>query len=155
MLGANVHYCWGKRMGSILCVSALHVLVQTNDSLAVSQVQINNDMKDDTFTELPVSLVLFSLICIDVVERIRHCRLTGQGEPIAPNTNHSYGAIDPELSSANIYSDISWALHCRSSGVTNTDPIRTSYSLILEMSRKFLPLLVSQCWIDKTSAVFL
>uniref|UniRef100_A0A3B3BA94 Transmembrane protein 236 n=1 Tax=Oryzias melastigma TaxID=30732 RepID=A0A3B3BA94_ORYME len=45
-----------------------------------SAVQINNSMKHDTFTELPVSLVLFSLICIDVVERIRHCRLTGQGE---------------------------------------------------------------------------
>nr|CBN82068.1 Protein FAM23A [Dicentrarchus labrax] len=40
-------------------------------------VQINNNMKNDTFTELPVSLVLFSLICIDVVERIRYCRLTG------------------------------------------------------------------------------
>ncbi|XP_053198103.1 transmembrane protein 236-like [Scomber japonicus] len=47
--------------------------------IASSEVQINNNMKHDTFTELPVSLVLFSLICIDVVERIRHCRLTGQG----------------------------------------------------------------------------
>ncbi|KAM9839148.1 macrophage mannose receptor 1 [Aulostomus maculatus] len=46
--------------------------------IASSEVQINNNMKFDTFTELPVSLVLFSLICIDVVERIRHCRLTGQ-----------------------------------------------------------------------------
>ncbi|XP_054478564.1 transmembrane protein 236-like [Anoplopoma fimbria] len=46
--------------------------------IASSEVQINNNMKYDTFTELPVSLVLFSLICIDVVERIRHCRLTGQ-----------------------------------------------------------------------------
>lgn len=44
------------------------------------QVQINNNIRHDTFTEIPVSLVLFSLICIDVVERIRHCRLTGQGE---------------------------------------------------------------------------
>ncbi|KAL4001162.1 adrenergic receptor alpha-2C [Sarotherodon galilaeus] len=46
--------------------------------IASSEVQINNNLKHDTFTELPVSLVLFSLICIDVVERIRHCRLTGQ-----------------------------------------------------------------------------
>ncbi|KAF0027993.1 hypothetical protein F2P81_019080 [Scophthalmus maximus] len=46
--------------------------------IASSEVQINNNMKYDMFTELPVSLVLFSLICIDVVERIRHCRLTGQ-----------------------------------------------------------------------------
>lgn len=53
-----------------------------------TQVQINNNMKHDTFTELPVSLVLFSLICIDVVERIRHCRLTGQGEHSSLNTLH-------------------------------------------------------------------
>ncbi|XP_036073227.1 transmembrane protein 236 [Oryzias melastigma] len=50
--------------------------------IASSEVQINNSMKHDTFTELPVSLVLFSLICIDVVERIRHCRLTGQANEI-------------------------------------------------------------------------
>lgn len=53
-----------------------------------TQVQINNNMKHDTFMELPVSLVLFSLICIDVVERIRHCRLTGQGERSSLNTLH-------------------------------------------------------------------
>lgn len=51
-----------------------------------AQVQINNNMKADTFMELPVSLVLFSLISIDVVERIRHCRLTGQGEHSSLNT---------------------------------------------------------------------
>lgn len=45
-----------------------------------AQVQINSNIKHDTFMELPVSLVLFSLISIDVVERMRHCRLTGQGE---------------------------------------------------------------------------
>lgn len=37
-------------------------------------------MKHDMFMELPVSLVLFSLICMDVVERLRYCYLTGQGE---------------------------------------------------------------------------
>uniref|UniRef100_A0A673BKC9 Transmembrane protein 236 n=1 Tax=Sphaeramia orbicularis TaxID=375764 RepID=A0A673BKC9_9TELE len=52
----------------------------------LSKVQINNNIKHDTFMELPVSLVLFSLICIDVVERIRHCRLTGQGEHAVPAT---------------------------------------------------------------------
>ncbi|XP_040023041.2 transmembrane protein 236 [Gasterosteus aculeatus] len=46
--------------------------------VASSKVQLNNNMKHDAFTELPVSLVLFSLICVDLVERIRHCRLTGQ-----------------------------------------------------------------------------
>uniref|UniRef100_A0A3Q3VUX4 Uncharacterized protein n=1 Tax=Mola mola TaxID=94237 RepID=A0A3Q3VUX4_MOLML len=59
-----------------------------------AQVQINNNMKNDTFTELPVSLVLFSLICIDIVERMRHCRLTGQGEPGArPETNGTVPGI--------------------------------------------------------------
>ncbi|KAM9827890.1 transmembrane protein 236 [Neosynchiropus ocellatus] len=46
--------------------------------IASSEVQIRNKLRQDTFTELPVSLVLFSLICIDVVERIRHCTLTGR-----------------------------------------------------------------------------
>ncbi|XP_058495921.1 transmembrane protein 236-like [Solea solea] len=50
--------------------------------IASSEVQINNNMKFDMFTELPVSLVLFSLICIDVVERIRQCRLTGQANNV-------------------------------------------------------------------------
>ncbi|XP_074478082.1 transmembrane protein 236 [Sebastes fasciatus] len=50
--------------------------------IASSEVQINNNMKHDTFTELPVSLVLFSLICIDIVERIRYCRLTGQANDV-------------------------------------------------------------------------
>uniref|UniRef100_A0A8C3AL01 Transmembrane protein 236 n=1 Tax=Cyclopterus lumpus TaxID=8103 RepID=A0A8C3AL01_CYCLU len=31
----------------------------------------------DHFTELPVSLVLVSLICVDIIERIRPCRLIG------------------------------------------------------------------------------
>lgn len=31
----------------------------------------------DRFTELPVSLVLFALICVDVIERIRPCKLLG------------------------------------------------------------------------------
>lgn len=53
-----------------------------------AQVQVNNNMKTDTFTELPVSLVLFFLICVDVVERIRQCRLTGQGERSSLNTLH-------------------------------------------------------------------
>ncbi|XP_026114077.1 transmembrane protein 236 [Carassius auratus] len=48
--------------------------------IASSEVQIRHNLRLDTFAELPVSLVLFSLICIDIVERIRHCRLTGRGK---------------------------------------------------------------------------
>ncbi|XP_076147504.1 transmembrane protein 236 [Alosa pseudoharengus] len=50
--------------------------------IASSEVQVVNNMYYDTFDELPVSLVLFSLICIDIVERIRHCRLTGQASEL-------------------------------------------------------------------------
>ncbi|KAK7163175.1 hypothetical protein R3I93_007271 [Phoxinus phoxinus] len=46
--------------------------------IANSKVQVDAGIKYDRFTELPVSLVLFSLICVDIVERIRPLRLTGQ-----------------------------------------------------------------------------
>uniref|UniRef100_A0A3Q3R7V5 Uncharacterized protein n=1 Tax=Monopterus albus TaxID=43700 RepID=A0A3Q3R7V5_MONAL len=63
-----------------------------------------------------VSAVLFFLICIDVVERIRHCRLTGQGEHSSLNTIHkSVSATGPALSSANyFYSGTRLALHYKS-----------------------------------------
>uniref|UniRef100_A0A3B3XVI2 Uncharacterized protein n=1 Tax=Poecilia mexicana TaxID=48701 RepID=A0A3B3XVI2_9TELE len=64
-------------------------------------VQINNNMKHDTFTEIPVSLVFFSLICIDVVERIRHCRLTGQGESKTSSFNTQFAdlsLVSPSMS---------------------------------------------------------
>ncbi|XP_039529000.1 transmembrane protein 236 [Pimephales promelas] len=51
--------------------------------IASSEVQIRNDLRLDTFAELPVSLVLLSLICIDIVERIRYCRLTGRANELA------------------------------------------------------------------------
>uniref|UniRef100_A0A9J7YRA0 Transmembrane protein 236 n=1 Tax=Cyprinus carpio carpio TaxID=630221 RepID=A0A9J7YRA0_CYPCA len=35
------------------------------------QVQVDAEFKNEPFTELPVSLVLFSLICVDIVEKIR------------------------------------------------------------------------------------
>ncbi|XP_013856672.1 transmembrane protein 236, partial [Austrofundulus limnaeus] len=41
------------------------------------------DQVDDYhFSELPVSLVLFSLICVDVIERIRSRRLTGKSDSL-------------------------------------------------------------------------
>uniref|UniRef100_A0A3Q3G3H9 Transmembrane protein 236 n=1 Tax=Kryptolebias marmoratus TaxID=37003 RepID=A0A3Q3G3H9_KRYMA len=87
----------GRKKGAFR-LYLLHVI-----SLFV-QVQINNNIKHDTFTELPVSLVFFSLICIDVVERIRHCRLTGQGEQNYQHvTQINQSAIHPELSSANFH----------------------------------------------------
>ncbi|XP_051530860.1 transmembrane protein 236-like [Myxocyprinus asiaticus] len=55
--------------------------------IASSELQIRHDLRLDTFAELPVSLVLFSLICIDIVERIRHCRLTGQANELARDSD--------------------------------------------------------------------
>ncbi|XP_056318188.1 transmembrane protein 236 [Danio aesculapii] len=69
--------------------------------MASSEVQIRHNLRLDTFAELPVSLVLFSLICIDIVERIRHCRLTGQAnglvrDPDIPSTLLTHvGRITP------------------------------------------------------------
>ncbi|XP_061777050.1 transmembrane protein 236 [Nerophis ophidion] len=60
----------------------LHVILCTLPCFAIfmasSQVQVNSNLRLDHFAELPVSLVMFSLICVDLVERIRPCRLLGQ-----------------------------------------------------------------------------
>ncbi|KAM3842265.1 transmembrane protein 236 [Diretmus argenteus] len=46
--------------------------------IASSKVQLDGGHTLDHFTELPVSLVLFALICVDIIERIRPCNLTGK-----------------------------------------------------------------------------
>ncbi|XP_051556647.1 transmembrane protein 236 [Myxocyprinus asiaticus] len=63
-------------------VTLAHVMLSTLPCFAIiiasSKVQVDAGVYYDCFTELPVSLVLFSLICVDIVERIRPLRLTGQ-----------------------------------------------------------------------------
>lgn len=44
------------------------------------QVQVDVGVRLDPFSQLPVSLVLLFLICVDVMERIRPCRLIGHCE---------------------------------------------------------------------------
>ncbi|XP_053484242.1 transmembrane protein 236 [Ictalurus furcatus] len=72
-------------------VALAYVLLSTLPTfaflIASSEVQIRNYMQFDTFSELPVSLVLFSLILIDIVERIRHCRLTGRANELHRNAD--------------------------------------------------------------------
>ncbi|KAF7706188.1 hypothetical protein HF521_019442 [Silurus meridionalis] len=72
-------------------VALAYVLLSTLPTfaflIASSEVQIRNGMQFDTFTELPVSLVLFSLILIDIVERIRYCRLTGRANELHRNAD--------------------------------------------------------------------
>ncbi|CAL8279723.1 unnamed protein product [Lota lota] len=50
--------------------------------IAASKVQVDGGQTLDHFTELPVSLVLLCLICVDVVERIRTFSLTGKGNAL-------------------------------------------------------------------------
>ncbi|XP_027025194.1 transmembrane protein 236 [Tachysurus fulvidraco] len=72
-------------------VALAYVLLSTLPTfaflIASSEVQIRNNMQFDTFPELPVSLVLFSLILVDIVERIRHCRLTGRVNEVHRNAD--------------------------------------------------------------------
>ncbi|XP_076004502.1 transmembrane protein 236 [Genypterus blacodes] len=50
--------------------------------IASSKVQVDGKDRFDHFTELQVSLVLVSLICVDIIERIRTCSLIGQTDPL-------------------------------------------------------------------------
>ncbi|XP_037131955.1 transmembrane protein 236 [Syngnathus acus] len=50
--------------------------------IASSQVQVNAGVRLDHFAELPVSLVMFSLICVDLVERLRPFKLLGQSDNV-------------------------------------------------------------------------
>ncbi|XP_028831550.1 transmembrane protein 236 [Denticeps clupeoides] len=61
--------------------------------VASSKVQLDGEDRFDGFTELPVSLVLFSLVIVDVVERIRPFRLTGQAEGL----EHAFEMPTPVL----------------------------------------------------------
>ncbi|KAM4727506.1 transmembrane protein 236 [Anableps anableps] len=61
--------------------------------IASSKVQLDNQQTFDHFTELPVSLVLFSLICVDVIERIRPYKLMGK----ANNMDSDYDMSRPVL----------------------------------------------------------
>ncbi|XP_070775725.1 transmembrane protein 236 [Enoplosus armatus] len=50
--------------------------------IASSKVQVDTGHRLDHFAELPVSLVLVSLICVDIIERIRPCKLIGQSDSL-------------------------------------------------------------------------
>ncbi|XP_017326752.1 transmembrane protein 236 isoform X2 [Ictalurus punctatus] len=63
-------------------VTLAHALLCTLPCFAIliasSKVQLDMGVLYDHFSELPVSLVLFALICVDIVERIRPYSLRGQ-----------------------------------------------------------------------------
>lgn len=82
-----------------------HLYVSLSFSLPF-QVQIRNDLRMDTFAELPVSLVLLSLICIDIVERIRYCRLTGRGEEVWKSLVYTVKSV--QIHSALVWPQETW-----------------------------------------------
>lgn len=68
----------------ILCTCPCFVILMIS-----AQVQMDGGHRVDHFAELPVSLVLFSLICVDIIERIRPCRLRGQTDSQGPDIDMS------------------------------------------------------------------
>ncbi|KAM9789404.1 transmembrane protein 236 [Neosynchiropus ocellatus] len=74
------HWRWTPLM--FVCLSTLPCFVVI---LAGAKVQMGDPNKTERFTELPVSLVLFSLICVDITERLRRCRLTGRADMLEQN----------------------------------------------------------------------
>ncbi|XP_068197735.1 transmembrane protein 236 [Antennarius striatus] len=75
--------------------------------IASSKVQADRGRKLDHFLELPVSLVLFSLICVDIIERIRPCRLLGQSDSLDLDLDMS----GPVLTHLNHVATVSRQLH--------------------------------------------
>ncbi|XP_074544940.1 transmembrane protein 236 [Halichoeres trimaculatus] len=53
--------------------------------IASSKVQVDSGVRLDHFAELPVSLMLVCLICVDIIERIRSCKLLGQSDSLDPD----------------------------------------------------------------------
>uniref|UniRef100_A0A3Q2XLD4 Transmembrane protein 236 n=1 Tax=Hippocampus comes TaxID=109280 RepID=A0A3Q2XLD4_HIPCM len=67
-----------KRRPTMLAYLLLCTLPSFAIIIASSQVQVNAGVRLDHFAELPASLVILGLICVDLVERLRPCRLLGQ-----------------------------------------------------------------------------
>ncbi|KAF3698795.1 Transmembrane protein 236 [Channa argus] len=86
----------------ILCTFPCFAILITS-----SKVQVDAGSRLDPFTELPVSLVIFSLICVDITERIRTCSLTGKSDSLDPEFDMS----GPVLTHLEQVSTVSGQLH--------------------------------------------
>uniref|UniRef100_A0A3B4ZH81 Transmembrane protein 236-like n=1 Tax=Stegastes partitus TaxID=144197 RepID=A0A3B4ZH81_9TELE len=93
--------------------------------IASSKVQLDNGMWGERFAELPVSLVLFSLICVDIVERIRPCRLRGQD-----GQDTDFDMSGPVLTHLNQVTTVSGQLHPDEgqNGLTGGQPVASNGS---------------------------
>ncbi|XP_053739634.1 transmembrane protein 236-like [Synchiropus splendidus] len=74
------HWRWTPLM--FVCLSTLPCFAVI---IIGAKVQMGDPNPTERFTELPVSLVLFSLVCVDITERLRHCRLTGRADVLEQN----------------------------------------------------------------------
>lgn len=79
-LSFTILYQWNNEwIHSLFHLWVFSIIVKT-------QVQVDRGQTLDSFSELPVSLVLFFLIWVDIIERIRPCKLMGKCKAwILPN----------------------------------------------------------------------
>lgn len=71
-----IFFCNFSAVSALFPQCVVNMDINNNNDISVL-VQMDRINGLDHFTELPVSLVLFALICVDVIERIRPCRLLG------------------------------------------------------------------------------
>ncbi|XP_023120903.2 transmembrane protein 236 [Amphiprion ocellaris] len=95
--------------------------------IASSKVQVDNGIRLDHFAELPVSLVLSCLVCVDIIERIRPCRLLGQSD----NQDPDFDMSGPVLTRLEQVTTVSGQLHPDEgqNGLTQGQPVASNGSI--------------------------
>ncbi|XP_022050991.2 transmembrane protein 236 [Acanthochromis polyacanthus] len=95
--------------------------------IASSKVQVDNGIRLDYFTELPVSMVLSFLVCADIIERIRPCRLLGQSD----NQDPDFDMSGPVLTRLEQVTTVSGQLHPDEgqNGLTQGQPVASNGSI--------------------------
>ncbi|XP_026870404.2 transmembrane protein 236 [Electrophorus electricus] len=91
--------------------------------LAISQVQVHAGICHDNFSEVPVSLVLFALVCVDIVERIRPYRLSG------PADNFESDLEDPGPVLTHLEQVSSVSAQLQTNGGENGPTLRTEFRI--------------------------
>uniref|UniRef100_A0A3Q1FGQ8 Transmembrane protein 236 n=1 Tax=Acanthochromis polyacanthus TaxID=80966 RepID=A0A3Q1FGQ8_9TELE len=88
---------------------------------------VDNGIRLDYFTELPVSMVLSFLVCADIIERIRPCRLLGQSD----NQDPDFDMSGPVLTRLKQVTTVSGQLHPDEgqNGLTQGQPVASNGSI--------------------------
>ncbi|XP_072296921.1 transmembrane protein 236 [Eucyclogobius newberryi] len=92
--------------------------------IACSKVQVDAGLRLDHFTELPVSLVLFSMIFVDIVEKLRPHRLMGPTDDLDSDLILSSPVLTHLEPVSSVSGQISAPLRTEDTpnGVTHADP---------------------------------